>query len=93
MDTADRISDVMRRPGAYEIRNLEQAIAFFGGFDAATGFVLLDGFREWLSRNGGDGPNLTWAYQASRIVTGRFAEAERVGEFFKLVREFLATAR
>ncbi|WP_290062883.1 hypothetical protein [Amycolatopsis solani] len=93
MDTADRIADVMRRPGAYEIRNLEQAIAFFAGFDAATGFVFLDGFREWLSRNGGAGPNLTWAYQVSRVVASRAGEEEQVGEFFTLVREFLAATR
>jgi hypothetical protein len=95
LDTTDRIGDVMRRPGAYEIRNLEQALAFFGGFDAATEFAFLGGFREWLSRNGGPGPNLTWSYQASQVIARRLgAEAgdeERMNEFFGLVREFLAT--
>ncbi|WP_152603734.1 hypothetical protein [Amycolatopsis rifamycinica] len=96
LDTAGRIADVMRRPGAYEIRTLEQAIAFFGGFDAATGFDLLRGFREWLSRHGGDGPNLTWAYQVSRVVAGQVSpdagEEARIAEFFRLVRMFLAAA-
>ena len=96
MDTADRAADVMRRPGAYNLRNLEQALAFFDGFDAATGFSFLDGFGEWLSRNGGDGPNLTWNYQAPQVVTrrlgGEAGDEERRDEFFRLVRAFLGTA-
>ncbi|MEU5266891.1 hypothetical protein [Amycolatopsis sp. NPDC021455] len=93
MDTGDRAADVMRRPGAYGIGNLEQALAFFDGFDTATEFAFLNGFREWLARNGGDGPNLTWNYQASQLVARRLGtgagDAERINEFFGLVREFL----
>jgi hypothetical protein len=93
VETADRVADVMRRPEVYGIRTLEQATAFFTGFDAATEFTVLEGFREWLSRNGGDGPNLTWAVQVSRLV-GRWlgpeaGDEERLREFFRLVREFL----
>jgi hypothetical protein len=94
MDTTDRAADAMRRPGVYEIRNLEQALAFFRGFEAATEFAFLDGFGEWLARNGGPGPNLTWSYQASQVVARRLGpeagDEERINEFFGLVREFLA---
>ncbi|HEY3480386.1 MAG TPA: hypothetical protein VGL02_15925 [Streptomyces sp.] len=90
----ERIADVLRRPEVYETRNLEEAIAFFAGFDAATEFALLDGFGAWLSRHGGDGANLTWAVQVTRLVTRRLGPdagaAERRDEFFRLVREFLA---
>ena len=94
MNTADRINDVMRRPEVYAIRNLDQALAFFGGFDAATEFAFLGGFREWLARNGGPGANLTWSYQASQVVSQRLGDEagdeEGINEFFGLVREFLA---
>jgi hypothetical protein len=78
----------------YEIHNLEQALAFFRGFETATEFEFFDGFGEWLSRNGGDGPNLTWSVQASRVVVRRAGpdagREEQLLEFFRIVREFLA---
>ncbi|GAA1021768.1 hypothetical protein GCM10009565_15850 [Amycolatopsis albidoflavus] len=50
--------------------------------------ALLPGFSEWLSRNGGPGPNLAWPYQAEKVVAARAAEqADEVEEFFALVRE------
>ncbi|MER6762924.1 MULTISPECIES: hypothetical protein [Amycolatopsis] len=72
----------------YGICTLQQAICFFEGCDAAMECALLPGFSEWLSRNGGPGPNLAWPYQAEKVVAARAAEqADEVEEFFALVRE------
>jgi hypothetical protein len=92
MKAGVRLADVMLRPGMYGIRTFEQALAFFNGFDAATESAALDGFREWLARHGGDGPNLSWDYQATQVVARRLGpdatDADRLQEFFRLVREF-----
>lgn len=93
----ERIADVMNRPGVYGIYKLDQAIYFFEGFDAAMEFAFLPGFSEWLARNGGTGANIGWPAQSEKVVAARAAKKEgkldEVGEFFALVREFLADAR
>ncbi|MFE3172442.1 hypothetical protein ACFXPA_14430 [Amycolatopsis sp. NPDC059090] len=79
----ERMADVLNRPGVYGIYRLEQALAFFGGFNAAAELGYFRGFEAWLARNGGPGPNLAWPYQAEKVVAARAAEqADEVEEFF-----------
>ncbi|MFD2473831.1 hypothetical protein [Amycolatopsis silviterrae] len=93
----ERMADVMNRPGVYGIYTLEQALSFFGGFDAAAELAYFRGFGAWLARNGGPGANIAWPNQAAKVVAARMAkregETDELSEFFALVREFLAEVR
>jgi hypothetical protein len=91
MEWQDRLADVLRRPGAYGLRTLEQAVAFIGGFDAGLEWAPLAGFREWLVGKTGEGANLAWPALIKRVGSIQYSEGEgQVAAFFELLREFKA---
>lgn len=57
--TRDLFHLVRTRPGMYGIGDYASACTFVTGYDAATGFTALNGFREMLVTRLGDGDNLT----------------------------------
>jgi hypothetical protein len=90
VDDMSRFALVLLRPGMYGIHDLEQGIAFVGGFDAACDHEFLDGFREWPAGQGVGGPNLAWAALVRLLIARRGCGPEdELAEFLAVVREFL----
>jgi hypothetical protein len=88
---------VRTRPGMYGVDNYTSACAFVTGYDAATGFTALTGFREMLVTRLGTGDNLTWHALINRLAFGEYrAEMSREDEttaieaLFTHLDEFLA---
>ena len=63
---------VRTRPKMYGVHDYTSACAFVTGYDAATGFIALAGFREMLITRLGTGDNLTWHALVNRLAFGEY---------------------
>ncbi|MEU8078802.1 hypothetical protein AB0B31_25615 [Catellatospora citrea] len=87
------------RPGMYGVQNYAETTAFVTGCDAATGWMLLEGWREWLLVRLGSESSLVWSALVLELTPGvglqparhLSAEAETAAhdQLFDLLDQFL----
>lgn len=88
---------VRTRPGMYGVHDFTSACAFVTGYDAATGFIALAGFREMLITRLASGGNLTWHALVNRLAFGEYraeldqqANETAIETLFTQLDQFLA---
>lgn len=93
---------VHQRPALHGLDgSYKDFVTFLLGFDAATSWNLLSGFREWLVVRNGDGNNLVWSALVQRLALPEREhgyrcrpldpeeDAHAVATLFRLLDEFL----
>lgn len=93
----EHLSNVCTRTGMFvDPDTYEGFCAYIQGYDAATTYSLLRGFREWLVLRLGDGSNLAWTALVEDVIGARRRQAasdveERaaIDQLFELIRDFI----
>ncbi|MGW4465921.1 hypothetical protein [Micromonospora sp. NPDC004704] len=89
------------RPGMYGVRTYWETAALVTGCDAGTGWMLLEGFREWLQLRIGANSSLGWSsmvvqladptyYERSPRAFTPTVETAALDLMFELLDQFLA---
>ncbi|WP_191843256.1 hypothetical protein [Catellatospora chokoriensis] len=96
----DLFGHVRLRPGMYGVQTYAETASFVTGCDAATGWLLLEGFHEWLMVQLDAESSLTWSALILELTLGTerpsarqlSAEAEAAAHdrLFDLLDQFLA---
>jgi hypothetical protein len=94
----EHLSNVCARTGMFVHPDTYQSFcAYVQGYDAATSYSLLRGFREWLVLRLRDGSNLAWTALVKDVISARghqgasdIQERAAIEQLFELIRDFIA---
>ncbi|WP_144128370.1 hypothetical protein [Catellatospora sichuanensis] len=73
----DLFQRVRLRPGMYGVQNYAETTSFVTGCDAAMGWMLLEGFREWLMLRLDEQSSLVWSALVLELTPGVTLQSAR----------------